>query len=78
VLTNIEAGERAAADSELSAAAPIPFGHKIAIRRIRTGDAILKYGVVTGFATCDIPAGNWVHHHNMKSYFVAKREEQSS
>jgi altronate hydrolase len=76
-LSPIEAGERIAfASTEVAAAEPIPFAHKISICSIRSGEPIVKYGAAVGFATCDIPAGNRVHHHNMKSYFVAKREEQ--
>ena len=60
--------------SGIFAAEPIPFAHKIATRPIAAGDAIVKYGVPIAFATRDIPAGAWVHDHNAKSYFVAKKE----
>lgn len=53
----------------------IEFGHKIALEPIAKGSAIRKYGVPVGFATQPIPAGAWVHTHNAKSYFVAKREK---
>jgi altronate hydrolase len=77
-LSPIEAGETiACAGTEVTATGPIPFAHKISIRSIQSGEPILKYGVAVGFATCDILAGAWVHHHNMKSYFVAKKEGQS-
>jgi hypothetical protein len=61
------------ADS-IQAAEPIPFAHKIAIRPIAGNEAILKYGVPVAFATRAIPPGAWVHNHNAKSYFVAKKE----
>ncbi len=64
--------------AHLDAAEPIPFAHKIAVRRIPSGAAILKYGVPIAFATRDIPAGAWVHEHNAKSYFVARREAQGA
>ena len=54
----------------------IPFAHKIAIRPIAAGEPIVKYGVPIAFAIRDIPAGAWVHEHNAKSYFVAKKEAQ--
>lgn len=44
-----------------------PRGHKIALRLIRTGDAVLKYGSTIGTATADIPAGAHVHIHNLAS-----------
>ena len=53
---------------------PVPFAHKIAITPIKSGDAILKYGVPIAFATAGIAAGEWVHEHNAKSYYAARRE----
>ena len=44
-----------------------PRGHKIALRLIRTGEAVLKYGSTIGTATVDIPAGTHVHTHNVAS-----------
>lgn len=40
-------------------------GHKIAARDIKEGEPILKYNVVIGFAATDIPAGTFVHSHNV-------------
>jgi hypothetical protein len=45
----------------------IARGHKIAVRAMEVGEAVLKYGVVIGFATERIAAGAWVHTHNCKS-----------
>jgi len=61
----------------LRAERPIPFAHKIAITPIASGDAILKYGVPIGFAMEAIVTGAWVHEHNAKSYYAAKREAKS-
>jgi altronate dehydratase len=44
-----------------------PRGHKIALRPIRAGEAVLKYGSSIGTATADIPAGAHVHTHNVAS-----------
>jgi len=52
----------------------VPFAHKIAVAPMNPGDSILKYGVPIAFATADIAAGEWVHEHNAKSYYAAKRE----
>jgi len=46
---------------------PIPFGHKLALRNIQSGEDILKYGTVIGRATTDIEAGEHVHVHNVES-----------
>jgi len=46
---------------------PIPFGHKFALRDIRQGDPVIKYGEIIGLATQDIQAGQHVHVHNLES-----------
>ena len=43
----------------------IPMGHKTALRDIRKGEAVIKYGFPIGEATEDIPAGGHVHTHNL-------------
>ena len=43
----------------------IGMGHKIALRPIRKGEAVYKYGQIIGFASADIPAGALVHVHNL-------------
>ena len=45
----------------------IPAGHKVALRDIREGEEIIKYGYRIGIATADIPAGSWVHTHNIRT-----------
>jgi altronate hydrolase len=40
-------------------------GHKVAIRDIKSGEAVIRYGYSIGNATCDIAKGNWVHSHNL-------------
>ncbi|QUC03564.1 UxaA family hydrolase [Atopobium sp. oral taxon 416] len=45
----------------------IPQGHKIALVPIKSGQDVIKYGVVIGRATEDIQPGYWVHTHNMKT-----------
>ena len=43
----------------------IDLGHKMALRRIATGEPVRKFGQVIGFATEDIEPGEWVHGHNL-------------
>jgi len=43
----------------------IPRGHKLAVRRISAGNAVLKYGWPIGQARCDIEAGSLVHSENL-------------
>ncbi len=47
----------------------VALGHKVALRDIRAGEPILKFGVAIGRATRDIRAGQWVHLHNCASNF---------
>ena len=42
-------------------------GHKWAIRDIKEGENIIKYGCPIGHATCDIKQGEHVHTHNLKT-----------
>ena len=43
---------------------PTPMGHKIAVRPIPAGEAVVKFGQIIGYATTDIAAGAHVHVHN--------------
>ena len=45
----------------------IPFGHKFAIRVIKKGEPITKYGETIGLATKEIQPGQHVHVHNLES-----------
>ncbi|WP_128255638.1 UxaA family hydrolase [Falsirhodobacter deserti] len=50
---------------DVVAAEVIPAGHKVAIRPIAEGEAVLKYGQVIGTATQFIAAGAHVHVQNL-------------
>jgi altronate dehydratase len=45
----------------------VPSGHKIALRAIHTGEAVIKYGSPIGLATAEIAVGSHVHTHNLAS-----------
>lgn len=45
----------------------IPAGHKIALRAMKAGDKVIKYGYPIGQATIAIEAGRHVHTHNLKT-----------
>lgn len=53
--------------ADLSALEDIQRGHKLALQNIPAGAEVVKYGCVIGFAREDIPAGAWVHVHNMRT-----------
>lgn len=52
----------------------VPAGHKIAIRPIRKGETVIKYGLPIGMATEDIQAGEHVHTHNTKTRLSGELE----
>lgn len=39
----------------------VPQAHKVAMRTIRAGQPVIRYGVVLGHAVREIPVGSWVH-----------------
>lgn len=45
----------------------VPFGHKLSLSAIETGENVIKYGEIIGEATESIPPGEWVHTHNCQS-----------
>jgi len=55
------------ASGAIVVAEAIPRGHKLALRAIRRGEAVVKYGSPIGTASADIAAGAHVHTHNVAS-----------
>lgn len=49
-------------------------GHKYALRDIKNGENVIKYGQPIGHATEDIKAGDHVHTHNVKTNLSGKLE----
>ena len=45
----------------------IPIGHKLALKDIKSGDTIIKYGHDIGKAIADIETGAHAHVHNIKT-----------
>ncbi|MCZ8375277.1 MAG: altronate dehydratase family protein [Beijerinckiaceae bacterium] len=62
-LETIEAGT--ALGGGITATQRVPRGHKLAARMIAEGEPVLKFGQIIGFATAAIPAGAWIHEHNV-------------
>ena len=63
-LTAVPAG---AVFQGVTAMVDIPQGHKMALKAMKAGDQVVKYGFSIGHATADIQPGHWVHTHNMKT-----------
>ena len=51
----------------LKAEQDIPIGHKLALKNIKSGDTIIKYGIDIGKSIADIKAGAHAHVHNIKT-----------
>jgi altronate hydrolase len=65
---NIPAGTELNGSAALfTANALVKLGHKIALRPIKKGEAVTKYGQIIGFASKDIVAGDHVHVHNVSA-----------
>jgi len=71
VATALEAIDRGrevrVGETSIVAADMIPRGHKVAVRAIRAGEPVVKYGSPIGIASVDIAVGAHVHTHNVAS-----------
>lgn len=67
-LADLSAGASVGATA---ARGPVPRGHKIALRPIRAGEPVLKYGYPIGKASRDIAPGEHVHSQNVASHLGA-------
>jgi len=71
-VSNIEAGATITIEElskRIKVKQAIPIGHKIAIKKIRKGEPIIKYGAPIGRAKTDIDEGEWVHTHNVEEVY---------
>jgi (2R)-sulfolactate sulfo-lyase subunit alpha len=51
----------------MKALSDIPIGHKLAIRELKNGDTVIKYGVDIGRTVAPIRTGEHLHVHNVKT-----------
>ena len=68
-LRALEPGEPVAPG--LACVEAVPAGHKVALRAVRRGDPVRKYGWPIGRARCDIHPGEHVHVHNLATALEA-------
>ena len=54
-------------DFRITAKNDIPIGHKIALKDLKKGDTIWKYGQDVGMTKADIKKGEHLHVHNAKT-----------
>ena len=52
---------------KLKAKSAIPIGHKVALKALKTGETIVKYGADIGRMVADAGVGEHVHVHNLKT-----------
>ncbi len=66
---NVPAGADVPLDgvNGLKTAERIDMGHKVALRAIDKGQPVRKFGQTIGYASQSIPAGGWIHTHNVES-----------
>ena len=74
-LKPLKAGETVSfGEGELLLKEDLPMGHKAALRDIRKGEAVIKYGFPIGEATEDIPSGAHVHTNNLHTLLSGEKE----
>ena len=54
-------------DFRLVARQAVPIGHKVALRDLKSGDTVIKYGQDIGRIVADVGQGEHVHVHNLKT-----------
>ncbi len=54
-------------DISMDAKSDIPIGHKLAIKALKSGDAVIKYGVDIGMAIAPIAVGEHTHVQNLRT-----------
>ena len=54
-------------DVAFDARSDIPIGHKLAIKPLKSGDTVIKYGVDIGKTIADIQVGEHTHVHNLRT-----------
>ena len=54
-------------ETSIKANSAIPIGHKVALKDMKKGDTVIKYGEDVGRMIGDAKKGDHVHTHNMKT-----------
>ncbi len=52
---------------DMTAKSDIPIGHKLAIKPLKSGATVIKYGVDIGKAIADIQVGEHTHVQNLRT-----------
>ena len=54
-------------DFRLKVRQAIPIGHKVALKDLKVGDSVIKYGQDIGKVVAAVAKGEHVHVHNLKT-----------
>ncbi|MBR6706739.1 MAG: UxaA family hydrolase [Clostridia bacterium] len=65
--TTVDVRDKKGNSETVTVIGDVPYGHKIAVRDIKKGELIVKYGEEIGAATKDILKGEYVHVHNLEA-----------
>lgn len=65
--TEVEIRDKKGNSEMVKVIGDVPYGHKIAVRDIKKGELINKYGEEIGAAIVDIRKGEYVHVHNLEA-----------
>lgn len=77
-VTPIDRGDPLQIDGDaVPAPEAIEVGHKVARRALQPGEKVVKYGAPIGSMTAAVPAGGWIHSHNMKSDYIASHTRKT-
>ena len=62
-----EGAQVSVGDDSITAVTEIPAGHKMALRDLEEGEAVIKYGYPIGHVQKAVKRGEWIHTHNLKT-----------
>lgn len=65
--STVEIRDKKGTREEVRVIGDVPYGHKIAVRDIKLGEQITKYGEEIGMASKNIRKGEYVHIHNLEA-----------
>ena len=64
----LTAGEQIEVDgARLHVAEDVQAGHKVALRALKQGEPVTKYGFPIGATTQAVAEGGWIHSHNLRT-----------
>ena len=61
---------RTSAGGAVDVVEPVLLGHKVALADLPGGTRVVRAGMPIGSTTQPVPAGAWVHTHNLRSDYL--------